>query len=116
MKKLLAICSVFFSVCAAFTSCGDMDDRSDVDIDHGIQIPSTEEEYESNYEHHEDTTSRNKIKDAGDYADDVIDGVEDAGEDIIDGAGDAAKDVIDGVDGEKSDKHENEHRTSTTAR
>ena len=114
MKKLLAICSVFFSVCAAFTSCGDMDDHSDVDNDYGIQIPTTEEDYESKYERREDTTSRNKVKDAGDYAGGVIDGVEDAGEDIIDGAGDAAEDVIDDIDGDKSDKHEDEHSATTT--
>lgn len=113
MKKLLAICSVLFSVCAAFTSCGDADRRSDVDDDNVLQIPTTEEDYESRYERHENTTSRNKIKDAGDYADDVIDGVEDAGEDIIDGAGDAAKDVIDGVDGDKSDEHEESHTTTS---
>ena len=52
------------------------------------------------------------MKDAGDYADDVIDGAEDAGEDIIDGAGDAAKDVIDGIDGEKTDEHEDKTTTS----
>ena len=106
MKKLLAICSVFFSVCAALTSCGEAERYSDSDNDHVVQIPTTEEEYESRYERHENTTSRNTVKDAGDYANDVIDGVEDAGEDIIDGAGDAAKDVIDGVDGNKADEHE----------
>ena len=111
MKKLLAICSVFFSACAALASCGDADRRTDADS--GLQIPTTEEKYESRYERHENTTDRNKMKDAGDYADDIIDGVEDAGEDIIDGAGDAAKDIIDGVDGSKSDKHE-DSRTTTT--
>ena len=111
MKKLLAICSVFFSVCAALTSCGGADRRSDADS--GLQIPTTEEKYESIYERKENTTSRNKMKDAGDYANGVIDGVEDAGEDIIDGAGDAAKDIIDGVDGSKSDKHDDSHTTTT---
>ena len=99
MKKHLAICSILFAVCAAFTSCGDADHRSDVNNDNGIQVPTTEEEYESNY-----TTGRHK--DAEDYAEGVIDGVEDAGEDIVDGAGDAAKDVIDGLDGEKTDKRD----------
>ncbi|MBR1823424.1 MAG: hypothetical protein IJ779_04235 [Ruminococcus sp.] len=103
MKKHLAICSILFAVCAAFTSCGDADHRSDVNNDNGIQVPTTEEEYESNYERH---TTTGRHKDAEDYAEGVIDGVEDAGEDIVDGAGDAAKDVIDGLDGEKTDKRD----------
>ena len=110
MKKHLAICSILFAFCAAFTSCGSADHRSDVNNDNGIQIPTTEEDYESNYER---TTTNGRHKDAGDYANDVIDGVEDAGEDIVDGAGDAAEDIIDGVSGNKSDKHENQHRTTT---
>ena len=32
---------------------------------------------------------------------------------VVDGAGDAAEDIIDGVSGNKSDKHENQHRTTT---
>ena len=109
MKKHLAICSIIFSVCAAFTSCGDSDNRSDVNNDSKFQIPTTEEEYESNYE-------KRTTNDIGDYAGDVIDGVEDAGEDIIDGAGDAAEDVIDGVSGNRTDKHEKEHKVTTTTK
>ena len=111
MKKHLAICSILFAVCAAFTSCGDSDHRSDVNNDNGFQIPTTEEDYESNYER---TTTKRHGMDAGDYAEGVIGGVEDAGEDIIDGAGDAAEDVIDGLDGDKSSRHEESHRKTTT--
>lgn len=113
MKKHLAICSIIFAVCAAFTSCGDADRRSDVYNDNSFQIPTTEEEYESNYER---ATTSSRHRDAGEVADDVIDGVEDAGEDIIDGAGDAAEDVIGGISGNKNNKHENEHKTTTTRR
>ena len=113
MKKHLAICSIIFSVCAAFTSCGNADHRSDVKNDDSFHLPTTEEEYESNYER---TTTDGRHRDADEFAGDVIDGVEDAGEDIIDGAGDAAEDVIDGISGDRKDKHEKEHRTTTTRR
>ena len=113
MKKQLAICSIFFAVCAAFTSCGNADHRSDVNNDNSFQIPTTEEEYERNYERY---TTNDRHRDAGDIADDVIDGVEDAGEDIIDGAENAADDVLDGIDGDKNNRHEKEHRTTTTSR
>ena len=110
MKKHLAICSFIFAVCAAFTSCGNADRHSDVNNDNSFQLPTTEEEYESNYER---TTTNGRHRDADEFAGDVIDGVEDAGEDIINGAGDAAEDVIGGISGNGNDKHEKEHRTTT---
>ena len=109
MKLHLAICSILFAVCAAFTSCGNADRRSDVKYDNSLQIPTTEEEYER-------YTTDSKHRDAGEVAGDVIDGVEDAGEDIIDGAGNAAEDVIDGISGDRTNKHEKEHKTTTTRR
>ena len=107
MKKHLAICSIIFTVCAAFASCGDMDGKYDVDND-GI-VNSSSSMYESRYDERRDDR-----KDAGDYVSGVIDGVEDAGEDIIEGAGDAANDVIDGVKGDKTNKHEKEHKGTNT--
>lgn len=98
MKKLLAICSIFFTVCAAFTSCG-----------------SDNASYRT-----DDTTTRAEERrdadSAGDYAKDAVDGAADAGKDLVDGVGDAADDIIDGVDGEKEDDVTKEHESPTTTR
>ncbi len=98
MKKLLAICSVFFSVCAVFTGCGDNNNGSDVNNDSHV----------SSDEPHKNVVTSTGKNNAGDYVNGVIDGVEDAGDDIINGAGDAAEDIIDGVSGNNS-------QTSTSA-
>ena len=110
MKKLLAVCSVFFSVCAFFTGCGNNMKDSNGKND-GSKV-SADEPYESNFEHNDDKTN-----DAGDYVSSVIEGVEDAGEDIVEGAGDAASDVIDGLDGDKSTtSRKTVSKTTTTAK
>ncbi len=89
MKKLLAICSIFFTVCTAFTSCGAEDAKYETD---GTERTT----------YVEDKDERDNDS-AGDYAKDAIDGAKDAGKDLVDGAGDAADDIIDGVDGKKED-------------
>ena len=107
MKKLLAICSLFFTVCVTFTGCGDNESSyasgHDVMPETHTEIitdsPSTGRVTEKTTERrrHDDDGRDNSV---GDYVNDAVDGVEDAGEDIIDGAGDAVEDVVDGLDGD----------------
>lgn len=87
MKRFLAICSIFFSVCFCFTGCG-----------------SSDTPYDSNSER--DYSSR---RDAGEFASDVISGVGEAGGEMIEGVTDAAEDIIDGFDDDSSSRT---HRSS----
>ena len=102
MKKLLAICSIFFTVCAAFTSCGS--DNASYRND------------ENTTRAEERTDDRRDADSAGDYAKDAVDGAADAGKDLVDGVGDAADDIIDGVDGKKEADVTRERETATTTR
>ena len=80
MKKLLAICSIFFTVCTAFTSCGSDD---------------------TTYDSNNDTTSVTMDDHSvGEHVSDAIHGAGEAGGDIIEGITDAAGDIVDGLDGE----------------
>ncbi len=94
MKKLLAICSIFFTVCTAFTSCG-----------------SDDTTYDSNPESITSTMDDNSV---GEHVSDAINGAGEAGGDIIEGITDAAGDIVDGLDGE-DDSHTTT-RTKTTRR
>ena len=91
MKKLLAICSIFFTVCATLTGCGDNNDGHYTDDGNGavIEDSTADKKYESTADR-DDKTVRDHVRDAAD-------GVGDAGKDIVDGAGDAGKEAIDGV-------------------
>ncbi len=95
MKKLLAICSIFFTVCATFTACGSGDTTYDSNNDSAVV---TEDKDHSVKEH----------------AEDALDGIGDAGKDIIEGATDAAGEIIDGLDGEKDTHHHDEDTTKAT--
>lgn len=91
MKKLLAICSIFLTVCATFTACG-----SEKNSDKSDREKSSVTD---------DRRDMDKDKDsAGDRVDDVIDGAGEAGDDIIEGATDAVGDVIDGISGDDDDR------------
>ncbi len=98
MKRLLAICSILFTVCATFTACGSGDTTYDSNSDSSSVIDERS--------HRDDS-----IKD---HAEDAVDGVGEAGEELIEGATDAAGDIIDGLDGE--DDSSRSHRTTTTSR
>ncbi|MBR6967957.1 MAG: hypothetical protein IKH78_05435 [Ruminococcus sp.] len=101
MKKLLAICSIFFTVCATLTGCGDNNDGHYSDDGNGIvtEHVTTEKRYE--------TTAERTTDSVRDRVEDAADGIGDAGKDLIDGAKNAADDIIDGADGEP------EHETTT---
>lgn len=112
MKKLLAICSIFFTVCATLTGCGDNNDGHYTDDGNGavIEDSTTGKKYETTA----DNDIRDRVDDAadgiGDAGKDIIDGAGDAGKEAIDGAKDAADDIIDGLDGDK--EHDEEETTS----
>ena len=112
MKKLLAICSIFFTVCATLTGCGDNNDGHYTDDGNGAVIEDsiTGKKYETIA----DNDIRDRVDDAadgiGDAGKDIIDGAGDAGKEAIDGAKDAADDIIDGLDGDK--EHDEEETTS----
>ena len=116
MKKLLAICSIFFTVCATLTGCGDNNDGHYTDDGNGsvVEDTNTDEKYESHADGR-DPSIGDRVDDAadgiGDAGKDVIDGAGDAGKEIIDGAKDVADDVIDGLDGKK--EHDREKTTTT---
>ena len=95
MKKLLAICSIFFTVCAALTGCGDNNDGHYSDNGNGVvtEYGTTDKRYE--------TTAEKRTDSVKDRVEDAADGIGDAGKDIIGGAQNAADDIIDGMDGEK---------------
>ena len=84
MKKLLAICSIFFTVCTAFTSCG-----------------SDDTTYDSN-----DGTAAVTMDDdsLGEHVSDAIHGAGKAGGELIEGVTDAAGDIVDGLDGKTERK------------
>ena len=113
MKKLLAICSIFFTVCATLTGCGDNNDGHYTDDGNGavIEDSTTGKKYETTA----DNDIRDRVDDAadgiGDAGKDIIDGAGDAGKDVIDGAQNAVDDVIDGLDGKK--EHDGEKSTTT---
>lgn len=116
MKNLLAICSIFFTVCTALTSCGDNNSGHYTDDGNGSVIDQTLTTVK-----HESTTTtmyESKIKDKSeDFADgvgnagkDIVSGVGDAGKEIIDGAKNAVDDVIDGIDGKKETETTTTHK------
>lgn len=94
MKKFLAICSIFFTVCATFTACGDNNDGHYTDDGNGM---ITQDE-RTTAERYDSTTTAGRDNDTGDWAKDAVDGVGDAGKDVIGGAADAGKDIIDGAE------------------
>lgn len=104
MKKLLAICSIFFTACAVLTGCSDNNDGHYTDDGNGsiVEHSTTDKKQES-------TTTTITVKDrvedaadgAGEAAKDIVGGVGDAGKDIIDGAQDAVDDVVDGINSKK---------------
>lgn len=94
MKKILAICSIFFTICTVFTGCG-----------------SNDTPYDSNKDHSSDERGTDSVKE---YVTDAIDGVGDAGKDIIDGVTNAVGDIVDGFDGD--DDNNSRSTTSTSAR
>ena len=106
MKKLLAICSIFFTVCTAFASCGDNNEGHYTDDNNGTVIDqsTTGKKYESTTAE-KSSSAKDRLDDAadgvGDAGRDIVSGVGDAGKDLIDDAKDAVDDVIDGMDGEK---------------
>ncbi|HEZ7985484.1 MAG TPA: hypothetical protein RWO09_00940 [Ruminococcus sp.] len=95
MKKILAICSIFFTICTAFTGCG-----------------SNDKPYDSN----KDSNVNRSTNSAGEYVSEAVSGVGDAGKDIIEGVTDAVGDIVDGFDGNDDKKHDNNSTTSTRAR
>ena len=117
MKKLLAICSIFFTVCATLTGCGDNNDGHYTDDGNGavIEDTTTEKRYESTTTKDKDISVKDRVDDAadgiGDAGKDIVSGAGNAGKDIIDGAQNAADDVIDGLDGDK--EHDEEKSTTT---
>lgn len=117
MKKLLAICSIFFTVCATLTGCGDNNDGHYTDDGNGsvIDESTTDKRYETTSKGRDDHDVRDRVDDAadgiGDAGKDIVDGAGDAGKELIDGAKDAADDVIDGLDGEK--EHDRDKTTTT---
>ncbi len=112
MKKLLAICSIFVTICASLTSCGNNNDGHYTDNGNGAVIEDGTTDKKS-----DDKSVRDRVDDAadgvGDAGKDIIGGAGEAGKDIIDGAKDAADDVIDGLDGDKEDDSK---KTTTTAK
>ena len=118
MKKLLAICSIFFTVCATLTGCGDNNDGHYTDDGNGsvIEDRTSDKTYESHTDKKDDHDISDRADDAadglGDAGKDIVDGAGDAGKEIIDGAQNAADDVIDGLDGDK--EHDEKSTTTTT--
>lgn len=106
MKKLLAICSIFFTVCTAFASCGDNNDGHYTDDGNGAVVDqtTTDRKYESTTAATK-SSAKDRLEDAADGAGeagmDIVSGISGAGKDLIDGAQNAVDDVIDGMDGEK---------------
>lgn len=97
MKKLLAICSIFLTVCATFTACGSENNSDKSDREKSSVT--------------DDRRDMDKDKDsAGDRVDDVIDGAGEAGDDIIEGATDAIDDVVDGITGDDDDDDDHDDR------
>ncbi|MBR4628495.1 MAG: hypothetical protein IKO47_12540 [Ruminococcus sp.] len=96
MKKLLAICSIFFTVCTGLTSCG-----------------SNDTEYDSN-----DGTTYSTMNDnsVGEHVSDAIHGAGEAGGSLIEGITDAAGDIVDGLDGEDDTTTRTITRTTTSRR
>lgn len=95
MKKILAICSIFFTICTAFTSCG-----------------SDDTPYDSN----KDSAVNRSTNSAGEYVSEAVSGVGDAGKDIIEGVTGAVGDIVDGFDGKDDKKHDDNSTTSTRER
>ena len=92
MKKVLAICSIFITVCTAFTSCGS-DDKT----------------YDSNSGTAAVTMDDDSV---GERVSDAIHGAGKAGDDIIDGVTDAAGNIVSGITGD----HDKTTTTRTTKR
>ncbi len=101
MKKFLAICSVFLSICATFTGCGEKDNSDRTDHrDSGIM------DDDGNYMQRDTDPTAERI-------DDEIDDVKDAGEDIIGGATDAVDDILGGDShNHRDDNKDNRERDS----
>jgi hypothetical protein len=116
MKKLLAICSIFFTVCTTLTSCGDNNSGHYTDDGNGAVIDQTTTtvKHESTTTTMHKSTVKDRAEDAadgiGDAGKDIVSGVGDAGKDLIDGAQNAVDNVIDGMDGEKETKTTTTHR------
>ena len=89
MKKLLAICSVFLSVCATLTGCGANDNSGRSDREESGIVGE-----DGHYMDRDEDPTAERI-------DDEIDDVRDAGDDIIEGATDAIDDIMGG------DSHDN---------
>lgn len=107
MKKLLAICSVFLSVCATFTGCGANDNSDTSDREDSAIVD------DGDYMDRDEDPTAERI-------DDEIDDVKDAGEDIIGGATDAIDDIMGGDsherDRDERERHSEEDREKTTDR
>lgn len=105
MKKLLAICSVFLSICATFTGCGEKDNSDRADRrDSGVM------DDDGDYMQRDTDPTAERI-------DDEIDDVRDAGEDIIGGATDAVDDILGGDNHDHRDDNEDDReRHSETDR
>ena len=107
MKKLLAICSVFLSVCATFTGCGANDNSGTSDREDSAIVD------DGDYMDRDEDPTAERI-------DDEIDDVKDAGEDIIGGATDAIDDIMGGdcrdSDRDERERHSEEDREKTTDR
>lgn len=107
MKKLLAICSVFLSVCATFTGCGANDNSGTSDREDSAIVD------DGDYMDRDEDPTAERI-------DDEIDDVKDAGEDIIGGATDAIDDIMGGDshdrDRDERERHSEENREKTTDR
>ena len=93
MKKLLAICSVFLSVCATFTGCGANENSGSSDHEDSAIIG------DGDYMDRDEDPTAERI-------DDEIDDVRDAGEDIIGGATDAIDDIMGGDDHDSERDHD----------
>lgn len=113
MKKLLAICSVFLSVCATFTGCGANDNSGTSDREDSAIVD------DGDYMDRDEDPTAERI-------DDEIDDVKDAGEDIIGGATDAIDDIMGGDSRDRDrderderderERHSEENREKTTDR
>lgn len=88
MKKVLAICSILFTVCTAFTSCGS--DDTSYDSNSGTAAVTMD-----------DDSVSERVSDA-------IHGAGKAGDDIIEGVTDAAGNIVSGITGD--------HDKTTTTR
>ncbi len=99
MKKLLAICSIFLTVCATFTGCGS---ENNSDADHRDSSAVTDDR--SDMDRDENSM--------GDRVNDAVKGAGEAGDDIIEGATNAIGDVIDGLDGD--DDHSSDKKSDKT--